>query len=261
MQFDCSAIALSCRRYGEGAAIVHLYTAELGRIAAYVHGGASRRQAAIWQAGALVSCHYTSRLPSQLPQVSGETMLETAAFLMDRPAILAMVNALAALIDQALPEGEPQPDFFAETVSTLVALTRGQGDAASMAYLRWECALLQAAGFGLDLSSCAVTGVTENLIYVSPKSGRAVCADAAGKWRDRLLPLPGFMLTTSGGPSDAHVTARDIRDGARLTEYFLAQHVFGARHLPIPSPRQLLQDRLEKAASDGPGTAENTSQD
>lgn len=261
MQLDCSAIALLARPYGEGAAIVHLYTAELGRIAGYVYGGASRRQAAIWQAGAIISCRYASRLPTQLAQLSGETLLETSAFLMDRPPILAMVSALAVLIDQALPEGDPQPDFFSESVSTLIALTRGHVVDASVAYLRWECALLQAAGFGLNLSSCAITGVKNDLAFVSPKSGHAVSDGAAGKWRDRLLPLPRFLLTRPDMTPDARVSAQDIRDGARLTGYFLSQHVFGARHLPTPLPRQILQDRFDNAANDVAGSSENASQD
>lgn len=248
MQLDCTSIVLSARRYGEGALIAHVFTREMGRVAVYVPGGGSRRQAATWQVGSLINCRYTSRLPDQLALGHGETLLETAAYLLDRPICLALLNALSALIDSIMPEGEPRPDFHAETVSALVALTRSPTPDATVSFLKWECALLAEAGFGLDLTSCAVTGGTEGLIYVSPKSGMAVSADAAGAWQARLLRLPQFLRPAENATSVEIPSAEAIRDGARLTHYFLAHHVFGARHLPIPAARQLLQDRLETAA-------------
>src|SRR5208282_2033846 len=46
-------------------------------------------------------------------------------------------------------------------------------------------------GFGLDLASCAATGATADLIYVSPRTGRAVSREAGEAYREKLMRLPG----------------------------------------------------------------------
>lgn len=109
------------------------------------------------------------------------------------------------------------------------------------AYLRWESQLLAGLGYGLDLSECAVTGVRENLDYVSPRSGRAVSGDAAGEWRDRLLPLPSLMTDEA---EDG--TPEDWKNGLALTGHFLSRWVFGVRHQPLPAARERLVDYVQR---------------
>jgi DNA repair protein RecO (recombination protein O) len=109
--------------------------------------------------------------------------------------------------------------------------------------IRWELGLLQDLGFGLDLATCAVTGTSENLTYVSPRTGRAVSHDAAGLWKERLLPLPPFLTTDA--PGDPAQWA----DGLRLTERFLARDAFGLRHVAIPAARLRLAEKLTLLAA------------
>jgi DNA repair protein RecO (recombination protein O) len=121
--------------------------------------------------------------------------------------------------------------------------------------IRWETVLLADLGFGLDLTSCAVTGSTEGLGFVSPKTGRAVTAEGAGMWSTRLLRLPPFLTgALESGPVDWH-------DGLRLTGHFLARDVFGARHRPLPMARQMLYDRVAALVDDSPAVAEQEDRD
>jgi DNA repair protein RecO (recombination protein O) len=112
-------------------------------------------------------------------------------------------------------------------------------------YVSWEVGLLDALGFGLDLRTCAATGTTENLRYVSPKSGRAVSAEAGEPYRERLLPLPAFLLQSV----DFSVDAAEIADGLRLTGHFLFERVLAAHHRPLPSARLRLDALVERESS------------
>ncbi|WP_025840801.1 DNA repair protein RecO [Asaia platycodi] len=242
MNFECAAIVLSARRYGEGGAVVHLFTEEYGRIAGLVRGGSSRRQAALWQPGNLILARYTSRLSDQLGQVAGEMVQETAVRLLDRPLQLALVQSAAELADSALPDREPHPEFFLQTVRDLTAFCVLADPAPVVDYVRWETALLATLGYGLTLDSCAISGDKSDLAYVSPRTGRAVSRAAAGVWVDRLLSLPHYL--TPQGTEDAGDDPASWAEGLVLTRYFLSRHLFGARHKPIPGARERLEMRV-----------------
>ena len=163
-----------------------------------------------------------------------------AAGLLDDPGRLAALSAAAALVAAALPEREPNPDVFGSFGSLLEALDSAADWPAR--YVRWECDLLAALGFGLDLERCAVSGVTTDLAYVSPRTGRAVSRAAGLPYRDKLLGLPNFLV--DDGPADA----RGIALGIALTEYFLVRHVFAPQIRGLPAARLRLAERLQKSA-------------
>jgi DNA repair protein RecO (recombination protein O) len=161
---------------------------------------------------------------------------------MDDPLALAMLSAVCAQSEDALPEREPHEAVFAGLIGLLPRLTLGE--AALPELIQWELILLSDLGYGLDLSQCAVTGATEGLAFISPKTGRAVTAEGAGVWSSRLLSLPPFLIGgTDRGPED-------WCDGLRLTGHFLARDVFGARHRPLPMARQMLYDRVVALAAE-----------
>jgi len=246
MNFECAAIVLSARRYGEGGAVVHLFTEEYGRIAGLVRGGSSRRQAALWQPGNLILARYASRLSDQLGHLTGELVQETAVRLLDRPLQLGLVQSAAELTDSALPDREPHPDFFLRTVRDLTAFCVLADPAPVIDYIRWETALLSTLGYGLTLDRCATTGETGGLRFVSPKTGRAVSEEGAGPWVDRLLPLPPFLRPdgVDEGEDDPALWVQ----GLTLTGHFLARHLFGTRHRPVPASRERLEMRIRSLA-------------
>ncbi|GAB4178065.1 MAG: DNA repair protein RecO [Thalassobaculales bacterium] len=240
MDWTDDGIVLSTRRHGETSAILVLLTREHGRHAGLVQGGAGTRAQALLQPGNRVAATWRGRLAEHLGQYRCELVEAVAARYLDDPLRLAGLAAACAVADQTLPEREPHPAAF-EGLAALLELLDSPAWAA--AYVQWELSLLAELGFGLDLSRCALTGGNDQLAYVSPRSGRAVSLSAAEPWRDRLLPLPGFLAGRGGGG------AEEILQGLALTGHFLDAHLFAPHDRPLPEPRGLLIDRLRRNAT------------
>jgi DNA repair protein RecO (recombination protein O) len=240
MEWEDDAYVLSARAHGESGAIVELLTAEHGRYAAHIAGGASRRLKPILQAGTRVIARYRSRVSEQLGSASLEPMGEGPAALFDDPVALAGLSAAAAVAAGALPEREAHPGVFYGLEALILALANPQVWPA--VYVRFEAGLLQDLGFGLDLSRCAATGSTDDLIYVSPRTGRAVSRDAGEPYKSKLLKLPPFLLGAQAGLSEG-----DVDLGMLLTGHFLEQFVFSPLNRPLPPARVWLADRLRES--------------
>lgn len=242
MDWDAPAIVLDARPYGEGDAIITVMTAEHGAHRGLARGGAARGHAAIWQRGNLVQVRWVARLAEQLGSFSGELVHPAAALAMDDALALAMLSAVCAVAEGALPEREPHTRVFDGLLRLIAHLS--QGEAMLSDLIRWESVVLADLGYGLDLSRCAVTGETAGLAFVSPKTGRAVTAEGAGVWTSRLLRLPSFLVGGNvAGPAD-------WRDGLRLTGHFLERDAFGLHHRPLPPARQMLYDRVAALAAE-----------
>jgi DNA repair protein RecO (recombination protein O) len=236
IEWTDDAIVLSARRHGESAAIVSLLTRTHGRYVGLVYGGAGRRARGIYEPGNRVTAAWRARLSEHLGHYACELVESRAAALLDDALKLAALSSATALVDTALPEREAHGRVF-DSLDRLIDRLCAAGSALPWPaqYVRFELDLLSDLGFGLDLSRCAVTGRTDDLAYVSPKTGRAVCAAAAGPYRDRLLPLPAFL--TGRGGDDAAVTGDVVLMGLNLTGYFIDRHVFA--HQPAQGPDRL----------------------
>lgn len=234
MDWTDDGIVLRARKHGESAAIVTLLTREHGRHAGLVRGGGGSRARGIYQPGNLVQARWSARLSEHLGTYSCELSRALAADLLRARLPLLALSAATSMADTTLPEREPHGTVFEGLAALLMALDRPGWEAA---YVRWELALLADLGFGLDLSACAATGTEDDLVYVSPRTGRAVSGDAGAPWRDRLLVLPGFLLIDEG--TDADTAMEDVAAGLSLTGHFLTHHVFGpdGRELPVARAR------------------------
>lgn len=218
MEWQDEGAVLAMRLHGETSAIIEVFTARHGRHVGVVRGGASRRMAPVLQPGGQVAVTWRARLDEHIGAFTVEPAQARAALLGDRSG-LAGLNAVCALLRVALPERDAHFGLWQATIGLLDAFEAGAGAGAGpvwgAAYLRWEMGLLDALGFGLDLTRCAVTGGREDLAFVSPKTGRAVGRAAAGDWAARLLPLPAVLL--GQGPA----TAAELAAGFALTGHFL----------------------------------------
>ncbi|MBS1088986.1 DNA repair protein RecO [Gluconobacter wancherniae] len=239
MEWEAAVIVLSVRPYGETSVLVHLFSEEHGVCHGVVRGGASRRQASLWQTGNLVMAHWRARLVDQLGTVSAELVQSPAARVLDLPIPLGMISSACALTDGALPERESHPELFMELIRLLTLVGVAPEPPPMAPYLRWECLMLEVLGYGLDLERCAVTGMKDNLCYVSPRTGCSVSDEGAGTWKNRLLPLPRLFIDP-----DDDGDAQGWKDGMLLTGHFLARSVFGVRNLPLPSARERLYERI-----------------
>jgi DNA repair protein RecO (recombination protein O) len=238
MEWRDEGALLIMRPHGESAAIIEVFTAAHGRHAGVVRGGASRRAAPILQPGAQLDVTWRARLDDHLGTFVVEPLRARAALLSDRLA-LAGLNAVCAMLRMALPEREAHPVLWRATMPLLDAMEAGS-DWPPM-YLRWEMLLLEELGFGLDLTRCAVTGSRDDLVYVSPRTGRAVSRAGAGDWADRLLPLPSCLM--GQGPADR----ADMVQGLAVTGHFLLRGLDPVLHgKPLPEARGRLIDLLSR---------------
>ena len=198
---------IAVRPHGETSVIAEVFTEGRGRLAGLVRGGTSRKTRAMLQPGAQVSVVWKARLESHLGNLTLEPLRSRAGQAMGDRLALEGLATVSALLSLSLPEREAYPGLYSRTVALLDLL--GETDLWPLAYLQWELALLDATGFGLDLSRCAVSGTTEALDYVSPRTGRAVAREAAGEWADRLLPLPPVLrgAGSATGPEIARALA------------------------------------------------------
>ena len=240
MDFEDDGYVLAARPHGEAGAIVEILTAEHGKYAAHVAGGASRKMKPFLQAGARVIVHYRARVSEQLGSAMLEPVGEGPSALFDDALALSGLAAAAAVAAGALPEREPHPGAFLAFEALTGAFAHP--DIWPAVFVRFEMGLLQELGFGLDLSKCAATGATDDLIFVSPRTGRAVSRAAGEPYKDRLLALPPFMLSAQGG-----LAAGDVGAGLTLTGHFLESFIFAVLNRPLPPARVWLLDRLREA--------------
>jgi len=240
MQWEDEAILLSARRHGEAALVLQVFTPYHGRHGGLVRGGASRSKKSTFQVGNRLAVIWRARLPDQLGSITAELVDANAALVLDDPERLGALISACALIERALPDRDPHPDLYNLLRLLIDILTTSSVWAED--YVRFELALLKDLGFGLDLMTCAATGSDADLIYVSPRTGRAVSRVGAGEYADRLLPLPGFLLE-----SDRPADVDEVLAGLKLAGYFLERHLFAALDRPVPEARQTLVDRLSRS--------------
>lgn len=238
MEWTGEGILLAARPYGESAAIIEVLTPDHGLHRGVVRGGAGRRMAPALQPGAQLHLVWRARLDDQLGTFAVEPLRGRAAAIMVDAERLAALNSITALTVFSLPERDPHPRFYTATLRLLDLLAGGA--AWFGAYLAWERLLLEDTGYGLDLSACAVTGAAEGLVYVSPRTGRAVTARGAGDFAERLLPLPPLLLDET-----VPETRADMALGLRTTGHFLQDVLAPALgHRPLPDARARLIARF-----------------
>lgn len=253
MNWTDEGIILSVRPHGETSAIVELLTPHYGRHLGLVRGGRARRNRPILQMGNVVAVEWNARLADHLGAYKIELLHGHAARIMESAPALTGLNTICTLA-HLLPEREHHQGLY-EALRLVLDYMCDDDDHALWPSLlvRWEQELLQCLGFGLDLSCCAGTGSTQQLIYVSPRTGRAVSAQAGAPYRDKLLTLPQFLLDEERRMTDKI----DIAAGLALTGHFLQKWVYTPRELPLPEVRQRLEAALqkrEKAADMVPAT-------
>ena len=237
MEWTDDAIVLGARRHGESSVVLELMTRERGRHLGLVRGGRSRRMTPTLQPGNTVRARWWARLDEHLGMLAVETLVARAADLMQTTVGLDGVQTVAAHL-RLLAERDPHPELY--DAAEIVVTHLGEPRLAGELVVRFEVAMLEALGFGLDLFECALTGATEDLAWVSPKTGRAASRAAGRPYADRLLPLPAFLAGHPDFAAAGRITvpADDLAQGFRLTGHFLARNVWEPRGLAPPATRE-----------------------
>lgn len=244
MEWSDRAIVLSVRKLGEYSAIIRLLTAGQGLYAGVDRTALSKTKRGLYQIGNKVTAEWKVRLPEQLGIIRCELAKPVAALLLDSRIKLAVMTSAAALTEKILPEREPEP-LISYSLERLVDALCSNGDyLAEYVYLEYN--LLAVSGFGIDLECCAATGATENLFYVSPRSGRAVSEMAGKPYHERMFILPPFLHQMAG--SESKISRTEIMQGLRLCGYFLSERVFVQKDMFIPEVRQRMVDIIENSS-------------
>ncbi len=217
MKWQGEGLILSVRRHGESSAVVSLLTRDHGRHAGIVR--LTQKNRSIIQPGNYVQANWSARLPEHLGAFQVELISSTIARIMSDSLRLTALLALFSTLDRLLAERHLYPEIFDLTLELVTAITSGD-DGWLRLYAGFELRLLEQLGYGLDLSRCAATGECQDLAYVSPKSGCAVSRVAGEPYAGRLFALPDFFLNNSVP------TLAQIREGLRLTGYFIAKNFF-----------------------------------
>jgi DNA repair protein RecO (recombination protein O) len=241
MRVETQAIVCALRSHGEHGAVVRLMTPEQGLVAAYVRGARGRRMRPVLIAGNVIQAQLSARTETQLPQAVIE-LVHSRAPLLTEPLPAAAIEWTTVLTATALPEGQPYPRLYEALEGLLNAIEAAPSASGwGSALVRYELLLLAELGFGLDLERCAVTGINDQLVAVSPKSGRAVSAAEAEPYAGKLLPLPPFVR--EGG----HASWQEIAQGLDLTGHFLLRDVLTDRSRTVAEARERLVERLRRA--------------
>jgi DNA repair protein RecO (recombination protein O) len=231
MEWADEAVILGVRRHGETSVIAEVMTRGRGRHLGLLRNGRSRSMQPVLQPGNQVEIKWRARLDEHLGHFTMEPLSYRAAQLMEHAASLHGVQALAALL-RLLPERDPHPHLY--DMLNIVMDHLGEPSEAGELYIRFELAVLNDLGFGLDLARCAATGSRENLDYISPRSGRAVSRDAGLPYHDKLFAMPEFLK-----PASRAAANRDsLAEAFRLTQYFLARHVYEPRGIEPGTARE-----------------------
>jgi DNA repair protein RecO (recombination protein O) len=235
MQWTDHSILLSTRKYGENSALIRVLSLQNGVYSGVIRGIHSKTNRGILQPGNIVGATWQARLSEQLGMFKCELIEANTAHIMHDGERLNALSSACALIESALPERHPYPRLYSVFQSFLHTLR--DTEVWLEHYVRLELEVLSESGFGLDLRTCAATGTTDKLIYVSPKSGRAVSQLAGEPYHDKMLPLPPFLL---GVYKKNRVESSEILDGLHLTGYFLDQWLFAPHNKKIPATRARL---------------------
>ena len=238
MQFAARAIIIDVIKFSESSVILDLLSKDHGRFKAFMRGAFKSKNKNVLQPGNILQVEYKSRLNDQLGNAKILDHVDlTAALLCDFTKLLS-INSLCAIIKETIHVGEKSPHFFDAFDDFLHAFKSFQSQNWMAQYIELEVQLISLAGYGMDLTECGATGTTENLIYVSPKTARAICADAGKPYHSKMLELPEFLIN-----KNIDVNKEQLSAGLKLTRFFLSKF-FEEHNKKLPFHRLQLEEKI-----------------
>ena len=240
MKWDDTGLILSSRKYGDNSLILSVLTKDHGKHSGFVRHKVTKKNSFIYEIGNVINVTWTGRLEDQLGYYKCELIKSYSYNFFDNALNLSALNSFCEMQNKFLPEREVYKSLYEESLNFLKIVNYTSYNWL-YSYIKWELLFLADLGYGIDLSCCAVTGVNEDLKYVSPRTGRAISSNAAGTWKKRLLKLPKFLITTE----ESDVNKSDILDGINLTSFFLKKHLSNLG-LKLPQSRDRFINELQR---------------
>lgn len=243
MKFNDCGIIISIKKYSENSAIVKVFSQHHGIYRGFVKSIKSSKSRTIYQVGNLISFEFRSRIEENLGSFFAVDLVKSyCAKIMFDALKLNCVNSLFSMVDELFLERENHRDLFEEIQNFLQKISRDDVSPNEFLadYVRAELLILQVLGYGIDLSSCAATNSTVDLVFVSPKSARAVSLEAGKPFQNKLLRLPEFLHKDS-----AEIDEKNLLDGLELSGFFLQKFLFAERKSPKISYRDNIKQKLK----------------
>lgn len=254
MHWQDEGIILAAKRFGESSLKLDVFTPQFGRMSGLVKGGASKKRKHQFDIGNVVQASWRGRLSEQLGQFTIELLRQPSTHCLNTPLNLGVLNAMCSLSHQCLPENHAEAPLYAQAMYVINHINAPSLEVLS-AYIWFEVELLTTCGMPLELSTCVATGSRENLHYLSPKSGRAVCAEAGAPYHDKLLTLPAFLQTEGAVAPNAD----SIAQAFTITNYFLAHVSTDLLHAPLCQARARLLEQFRRDMRKGASLAGHNS--
>ena len=239
MEWQENGYVISTRKYGENAVILDAFTRERGRFQGLVRGGMGRSKRSLLQVGNLLKLNWRARIEDQLGQYQVEAIKLNTGYIISSKLAPLGLSSICELL-KILPDRQAYAQLYDSFETVLTHLV--EDDNWLPLLIKWQIGFLQQMGYGLDLSQCAVTGTVDNLRYISPKTGRAVCEDVGLPYKGKLFVIPPFIY----GDYEQEITADHLFEGFKITEFFLKKHIYNVQNLPFPEAQKLLSDRVFK---------------
>ncbi len=243
MNWTDDAFVLSSKRYGESALIINLLTKNRGRYSGFLRSVNKKNMRSVIQPGNLVRVNWRSRIEESLGTYNLELIESSSSNFLYNPIHLLTLSSICSICNETLPERESFPTIYSD-VYNLFTLFNKYKEVLISKYIFFELEMLSALGFGLDLSSCVVTGKKENLVWISPKSGKAVSYDIGVEYSNKLLDLPSFLIEKKYSNN-----LSEIYKGLILTGYFLKKFLYSELGKDLPLNRSRLVEKIEKIIS------------
>lgn len=244
MNFSDQGLIINIKKYGENDAIVKIFSQKHGICRGYVKKINSKKQRSLFQIGNLISFEWKSRVEDGLGSFYYVDLIKNYfSKILFEKIKLNSVSTLFFIIDNYFYERENHNLFYQDLESFLNFISyESENNNILKYYIILELKVLEIMGYGLDLSCCAASGVVDDLAYVSPKSAKAVSQDAAEPYKDKLLKLPKFILDNFNNINleNKNITFEDIKNGFKLSGYFLEKFVFSQKNHNISSRRLIL---------------------
>lgn len=227
---------INLRRHGEKSLIVTLLTKEHGKVVGYAKNCLNKKNFGVYQLGNFIRVEAYARVEENMWSFRTELIQACAVNFMNNPNKLAVLASFCSLCNEVMPEGQNLEAFY-KYISNFFNLINKDNWLTHYCY--FEFYLMSFLGVGLDLGRCSVTGSYDNLRYVSPKTGKAVCKEVGFPYRDRLYDYPQFIVDKKENPSP-----QEMKNLLRMTEFFLYKNFFRTHDLKFPSSRANLLDNL-----------------
>lgn len=240
MKWQDTGIVVSTKKYGESSLILNLFTENHGLHSGLIKFSNSKKTRNMFQVGNICAVEWTGRLEDQLGYYKSEIEKSVSHNIINNSLKIDVLISLSSLLNKLLADRQVHSSLFLNTINFIHYLNKNE-KYWILKYIRWELKFLSELGFGLDLSKCAVTGSKNDLQFISPKSGRAVSAEGAGEWRNKLFVLPKFFLLDNEYTDDKS----ELLKGFKITTFFLNRYV-SSIGLELPDVRDRFTNKLHK---------------